>query len=111
MNPNLDHLHPYPFEKLTQLKQGIIPPIDKNHIALSIGEPKHATPGLIHQALTQHADGIAKYPTTKGIPELREAIANWVSQRFNIPIKAINAETQVIPVSGTREALFSFAFV
>jgi len=109
MNPNLDLLHPYPFEKLTQLKKGITPPQEKTHIALSIGEPKHKTPEFIHDALTKHLDGIAKYPTTKGIPELRTAIADWIVQRFGIPTKNINIENQVIPVSGTREALFSFA--
>lgn len=109
MNPHLIALHPYPFEKLNQLKQGITPPQDKSHIALSIGEPKHETPELIHQALNKHSDGIAKYPTTKGIPELRVAITKWISQRFAIPVTAINADSQVIPVSGTREALFSFA--
>lgn len=111
MNPHLESLHPYPFEKLKQLKQGITPPQDKSHIALSIGEPKHETPALIHQARNNHADGIAKYPTTKGIPELRQAICTWISQRFAIPTTAIDAETQALPVSGTREALFSFAQV
>ena len=109
MNPNLDLLHPYPFEKLNQLKQGITPPQYKSHIALSIGEPKHTTPAFIHKELTSNLDGVAKYPTTKGIPELRASIANWVSQRFAIPSPDISAETQVLPVSGTREALFSFA--
>ena len=109
MNPNLDQLHPYPFEKLTQLKQGITPPQDKTHIALSIGEPKHTTPDFIHQSYIKHMEGMGKYPTTKGIPELRVAIANWISQRFNISSADINTDTQVIPVSGTREALFSFA--
>jgi N-succinyldiaminopimelate aminotransferase len=108
MNPNLDQLHPYPFEKLKQLKQGITPPIDKAHIALSIGEPKHETPTLIHEALIKNIDGIAKYPTTKGLPELRQAIANWISHRFKIVTQDVDCETQVIPVSGTREALFSF---
>ncbi len=109
MNPNLDHLHPYPFAKLNQLKQGITAPQDKAHIALSIGEPKHATPSLIHDALAIHSDGIAKYPTTKGIPELRTAIADWISHRFTIATSDIDPENQVLPVSGTREALFSFA--
>ena len=109
MNPNLDLLHPYPFEKLRQLKQGVTPNQDKTHIALSIGEPKHQTPELIHQALNDHAEGIAKYPSTKGVPELRQAIADWISQRFNIAKSNIDAETQVLPVGGTREALFSFA--
>ncbi len=109
MNPNLDQLHPYPFEKLKQLKQDIVPPIDKAHIALSIGEPKHKTPALIHQALVNQIDGVAKYPTTKGLPELRQTIANWISQRFKISNQDFDIETQVVPVSGTREALFSFA--
>lgn len=109
MNPNLGELHPYPFEKLNQLKLGITPPIDKPHIALSIGEPKHQTPELIQQALSESRDGYAKYPTTKGIPELRQTIANWIGQRFTIPVQTIDVETQVLPVSGTREALFSFA--
>lgn len=109
MNPTLDLLHPYPFEKLNQLKQGITPPENIKHIALSIGEPKHQTPALICSAMTDQLNDIGKYPTTKGIPELRQAIANWISQRFSIPIENINAETQVLPVSGTREALFSFA--
>ena len=109
MNPYIDLLHPYPFEKLNQLKQGITPSQNKTHIALSIGEPKHKTPKLISQMLIDHLGGVAKYPTTKGIPELRIAIANWISKRFDIPTTDINVETQVLPVSGTREALFSFA--
>ena len=109
MNPNLNLLHPYPFEKLNQLKQGITPPQDKSHIALSIGEPKHETPAFIDKELTSNFAGIAKYPTTKGIPELRLTIADWIMRRFNFPATAVDAETQVLPVSGTREALFSFA--
>ena len=108
MNPNLDLLHPYPFEKLNQLKQGITPPQDKTHIPLSIGEPKHTTPAFIHKELTSNLDGIAKYPATKGITELRVSIADWISQRFTIPSSDISAKSQVLPVSGTREALFSF---
>ncbi len=109
MTPNLKYLHPYPFEKLAQLKQGIVPPADKSHIALSMGEPTHATPHLIQEALLTHLHGLANYPTTKGIPELRQAIAGWISRRFQIPGDAVDAETQVLPVNGTREALFSFA--
>lgn len=109
MTPNLKHLHPYPFEKLAQLKQSITPPIDKSHIALSMGEPTHATPHLIQEALLTHLHGLSNYPTTKGIPELRETIAEWISRRFQIPVEGVNAETQVLPVNGTREALFSFA--
>jgi N-succinyldiaminopimelate aminotransferase len=109
MTPNLKHLHPYPFEKLAQLKQGITPPTNKSHIALSMGEPTHDTPHLIQEALLTHLHGLANYPTTKGIPELRQAIAGWISRRFQIPANAVNPETQILPVNGTREALFSFA--
>jgi N-succinyldiaminopimelate aminotransferase len=109
MTPYLKYLHPYPFEKLAQLKRGIVPPNDKEHIALSIGEPAHATPHLIQETLLTHLHGLSKYPTTKGIPELRMAIAEWLSRRFNVPSELIDPETQVLPVNGTREALFSFA--
>jgi N-succinyldiaminopimelate aminotransferase len=109
MTPNLKYLHPYPFEKLAQLKQGVVPPKDKAHIALSIGEPAHATPHLIQEALLTHLHGLSNYPTTKGIPELRQEVAGWISRRFQLPADAINAETQVLPVNGTREALFSLA--
>jgi len=109
MTPYLKSLHPYPFEKLAQLKQGIVPPSHKDHIALSIGEPAHATPHLIQEALLTHLHGLSKYPTTKGMPELRAAVADWLSRRFNVPSELIDPETQVLPVNGTREALFSFA--
>lgn len=107
MNPHLQLLHPYPFEKLAALKQGIEPPADKTHIALSIGEPKHATPAFIQEALVRHLQGLTQYPTTKGLPELRLAIAEWTCRRFGIPVGGVDAETQVLPVNGTREALFA----
>lgn len=106
MNPHLPQLHPYPFEKLAQLKQGIIPPADKAHIALSIGEPKHATPDVISASLLANIEALGSYPTTKGMPELRNAISAWLSRRFAVQV---DAETQVLPVNGTREALFAFA--
>jgi N-succinyldiaminopimelate aminotransferase len=109
MNPGLKYCHPYPFEKLAQLKQGIIAPQDKAHISLSIGEPTHPTPTFIQDALFEHVQGLGTYPTTKGILDLRQAIADWLSFRFKIPDVAIDPETQVLPVSGTREALFSIA--
>ena len=108
MNPHLQQLHPYPFEKLAELKQGIMPPADKAHIALSIGEPKHPTPHFIQEALLRHLHGLTQYPTTKGLPELRQAIAEWIARRFSIPAADIDAENQILPVNGTREALFSF---
>ena len=109
MTPNLKNLHPYPFEKLAHLKQGIAVPVDRSAIILSIGEPTHLTPPLIEEALLNHIKGLSNYPTTKGIPELRQSISTWLSKRFNIPSIYIDPETQVLPVSGTREALFSFA--
>lgn len=108
MNPHLQQLHPYPFEKLATLKQGITPPADKAHIALSIGEPKHPTPAFIKQTLVANLAGLTQYPTTKGLPELRQAITDWLSRRFAIPATALDAELHVLPVNGTREALFSF---
>lgn len=108
MNPELTKLHPYPFEKLAQLKQGCHPPEDLPHIALSIGEPKHPTPGFITEAVITHLHGLSSYPTTAGSNELRHAIATWLDQRFQLD-GHINAMTQVLPVNGTREALFAFA--
>ncbi|MEY4210062.1 MAG: succinyldiaminopimelate transaminase, partial [Pseudomonadota bacterium] len=108
MNPHLQQLHPYPFEKLATLKQGITPPADKTHIALSIGEPKHPTPQFIKETLVANLAGLTQYPTTKGLPELRQAITDWLSRRFAIPATGLDAEQHVLPVNGTREALFSF---
>ncbi|MBE0436122.1 MAG: succinyldiaminopimelate transaminase [Methylomicrobium sp.] len=109
MNPNLNHLQPYPFEKLARLKQGIVPPADKAHIALSIGEPKHITPHIIQEALITHMHGLSAYPSTRGLPELRQSMAEWIAKRFQIPADLLDPETQILPVNGTREALFSFA--
>jgi len=108
MNPDLAKLHPYPFEKLAKLKQGCTPPANKQHIALSIGEPKHPTPSFITEAVIEHLHGLATYPTTAGILELREAIANWLDSRFSLN-GHIDGSSQVVPVNGTREALFAFA--
>jgi len=109
VNPHLSKLQPYPFEKLNRLKSGIHPPASKPHIALSIGEPQHPTPKLITHALIEHLSGLTSYPATKGIEPLRQAIADWLSARFQLPAGAVDAERHVIPVNGTREALFSFA--
>lgn len=106
MNPDLGHLQAYPFEKLAALFKGATPPADLKPIALSIGEPKHPAPAFVKEVLAQHMGGLSVYPTTKGIPELRQAIAHWLVQRF--ALQAVDAETQVLPVNGTREALFSF---
>lgn len=108
MNPDLDRLQPYPFEKLRALFKGVTP-ADLPPVALSIGEPKHATPALITDSLRQHLDGLGQYPLTRGMPALRQAIADWLIQRFRLPAGGIDPETQVLPVNGTREALFAFA--
>ena len=108
MNPDLAKLHPYPFEKLAKLKHGCQPPADKTHIALSIGEPKHPTPRFITEAVIEHLHGLSSYPTTAGVIELRQAIADWLNTRFQLN-GHIDPASQVIPVNGTREALFAFA--
>lgn len=109
MNPDLQHLHPYPFAKLAQLKEGLSPPSDLRHIALSIGEPRHAAPDFVIRELLGNSDKLALYPNSKGLPELRQAIAEWASRRFALPAGFLDPERSVLPVSGTREALFSFA--
>jgi N-succinyldiaminopimelate aminotransferase len=106
MNPDLQKLKPYPFEKLTALKAQVSPNENLEHISLSIGEPKHPAPSIVTQALIDNVARIENYPTTKGIPELREAIASWLKQRFGLT--QICSEDQIIPVNGTREALFAF---
>ena len=109
MTPELDHLHPYPFQKLTELFKGITPAAGKTAVSLSIGEPQHAAPQAVIDALIQHMDGLGNYPKTQGIPALRETIAAWLTRRFNLPANSVNPERHVLPVTGTREALFSFA--
>ncbi len=107
MNPELQRLQPYPFEKLTALKAGLSPPANLHHIALSIGEPKHAPPNFALEFLASQLGELARYPTTKGLPELRQEIARWACRRFQL--KGLSADHEVLPVCGTREALFSFA--
>ncbi len=107
MNPNLSLLQPYPFQRLRDLFKGVTPNGQYTPINLSIGEPKHATPTLIQEALVSNLAGLASYPTTAGVPALREAISQWLARRYNIP--ALNPETAILPVNGSREALFAFA--
>ena len=108
MNNALNQLQPYPFEKLRALLAGIQPPSDKPAIALSIGEPKHRSPAFVAEALSANLDQLAVYPTTLGLPALREAIADWCGQRFGLPSGALDPARHVLPVNGTREALFAF---
>jgi len=106
MNPLLDRLQPYPFERLRTLLAGVAPP-SLRPIRLSIGEPQHATPDLVRTALIDHLPGLSAYPATAGLDALREAMAGWFTRRFALP--HLDPATQVLPVSGTREALFAFA--
>lgn len=107
MNPDLQRLQPYPFQKLAKLLGEVTPNAALKPISLHIGEPKHATPQFIKDALVAGMDGLANYPTTIGSDALRTAIANWLAQRYSIP--APDVKTQILPVNGSREALFSFA--
>jgi N-succinyldiaminopimelate aminotransferase len=108
MNNALQQLQPYPFEKLRALLGAVTPNPDKRPIALSIGEPKHKSPAFVAKALADNLDQMAVYPTSAGIPALREAIANWCERRFSVPAGWLDAAKHVLPVNGTREALFAF---
>jgi N-succinyldiaminopimelate aminotransferase len=107
LNPRLARLQTYPFDKLRALLAGVTPNPALRPIDLSIGEPKHPTPVLVKEALADALDGLSVYPRTAGLPELREAVAAWAMRRYSLP--ALDPATQVLPVNGTREALFAFA--
>ncbi|MFT7339461.1 MAG: N-succinyldiaminopimelate aminotransferase, partial [Marinobacter maritimus] len=107
MNPNLDKLHPYPFEKLAKLKAGIAPPDNLRPISLGIGEPKHPSPEFVKQVIADNLDRLANYPTTKGLYELRQAISEWATRRFKLQAGSLSADHNIVPVNGTREAIFS----
>jgi N-succinyldiaminopimelate aminotransferase len=107
LNPRLAQLQTYPFDKLRALLAGVTPNPALRPIDLSIGEPKHPTPPLVKDALAGALDGLSVYPRAAGLPELREAIAGWAMRRYALP--ALDPATQVLPVNGTREALFAFA--
>jgi N-succinyldiaminopimelate aminotransferase len=107
LNPRLATLQTYPFDKLRALLAGVTPNPALRPIDLSIGEPKHPTPALVKDALAGALDGLASYPRTAGIAELREAIAAWAGRRYALP--SLDPETQVLPANGSREALFAFA--
>ena len=109
MNTDLSRLQRYPFEKLAELKQGLEPPAQLDHIALSIGEPRHSSPRFVIDSLIAHLHQLSTYPSTRGIEALRETIAAWISRRFAIPAGLVDPERHVLPVSGTREALFAIA--
>ncbi|HLF22613.1 MAG TPA: succinyldiaminopimelate transaminase [Burkholderiales bacterium] len=109
MNARLAELQPYPFEKLAALVEGIDPPKDKSPIRLSIGEPQHAAPTLVLDALAKNLGGASTYPSTKGSPELRQSVARWANRRFKLMRQGLDPERHVLPVAGTREALFAIA--
>jgi N-succinyldiaminopimelate aminotransferase len=106
MNPLLARLHPYPFERWRELTRDIVPPAGLPAISLGIGEPRHATPALVEEALVRALPGLSSYPSTLGEAALREAIAGWLQRRYGV---ALDPGTQVLPVNGSREALFAFA--
>ena len=106
MNPGLEALQPYPFQRLSQLFSGVSA-ASLPEIALTIGEPQHQPPRLVTEALMEALSGINHYPSTTGTPELRNSIARWLEQRFNL--QHVDADRQVLPVNGTREALFAIA--
>jgi N-succinyldiaminopimelate aminotransferase len=109
MNPNLSQLHPYPFERLAKLFDGTTPPAHLQPISLSIGEPRHPTPGFITEEVITHLHGLSRYPVTRGTVELRTAIADWLQTRFRLTANNLDPDKQILPVNGTREALFAFA--
>lgn len=111
MNPYLDKLHPYPFERFNAMLEGVESEVNSPLIAWSLGEPRHEAPDFIVSAMAEETlirEGFGTYPPTKGLPELRQAIADFVNRRFKLD-RAMDPETEVLPVNGTREALFAFA--
>ena len=107
MNPNLDRLQTYPFQKLSSLLDGVAPNPRLHPIPLYIGEPRHPTPEFIKRALADNLDGLASYPPTHGSRDLRVAIAGWLKRRYGL--EGVDPDTEVIPINGSREALFAFA--
>jgi N-succinyldiaminopimelate aminotransferase len=108
MNPGFERLSAYPFERLAVLKQDLVPPAGIAHIALSIGEPRHEPPPFVLDTLRAHLAELGSYPATRGLPELRIAAARWAERRFALQPGSVDADAQVLPVNGTREALFAF---
>lgn len=109
MNSLLGKLKEYPFERLRALLAGATPPSDLKPISMSIGEPRHPAPQLVLEAFSKNLETLGNYPATLGLPEFRRAVAHWLTRRFTLPVGAINPDSMVLPVNGTREALFAFA--
>jgi N-succinyldiaminopimelate aminotransferase len=108
MNPLLTRLHAYPFERLAQLLAGVRSPAHLTHIRMSIGEPRHEPPANVLAALRDNLHRLDTYPTTTGLPELRAACAHWLERRYRLPGGIVEPDKMVLPVNGTREALFAF---
>ncbi len=108
MNRDIERLQPYPFERLARLIAGVEPPAGLTPIRLTIGEPRHAPPAFVRERLVAALDGLANYPLTAGLPPVRQAAAGWLERRFGLAAGSVDPERMVIPVNGTREALFSF---
>jgi N-succinyldiaminopimelate aminotransferase len=108
MNPRLAALHAYPFERLAALKSGLTPPPHLRHIALSIGEPQHPSPQFVLETLRGSLGELSSYPATRGLAELRTACADWLVRRYGLQGGSVDPESMVLPVNGTREALFAF---
>lgn len=108
MNPNIEKLHPYPFEKLALLKCGISPPAHLKPISLSIGEPTHKAPEFVKQTFSDSLVELNRYPTTRGTPELRDTIGQWLEKRFSLNTQTLDVDRNILPVCGTREAIFAF---
>jgi N-succinyldiaminopimelate aminotransferase len=108
MNPGFQRLAAYPFERLAALKQDLVPPAHLSHIPLSIGEPRHEPPGFVLDTLRAHLNELGSYPATRGLPELRNAAARWAERRFALAAGSVDGDAHVLPVTGTREALFAF---
>ncbi len=109
MHPALAELQTYPFQKLQQLLSGLSAPKNKPIISLGLGEPQHEAPAFVVDALHKELDGLSQYPKTKGLLALRVSIVQWLRQRFSVPEAMLDPERHVLPVNGTREALFAFA--
>jgi N-succinyldiaminopimelate aminotransferase len=108
MQPGFQRLAAYPFERLAVLKQQLVPPASLSHIPLSIGEPTHTPPAFVLDTLRAHLGELGSYPATRGLSELRNAAARWAERRFALPSASVDGEAHVLPVNGTREALFAF---
>lgn len=109
MNPDLERLQAYPFERLAALLRGTEPPSASTAINLAIGEPQHPPPAFIAETLIGHLHGLARYPSTQGGEALRTTIAAWLQRRYGLPAGSLDAARHVLPVNGTREALFALA--